>query len=330
MSVATDTRSSVIAHRISVDDARDVTEGVVRWEPVRSLWLSTMAVGAVAGGLTTFSPGAFAVFVSSTAAVLLFGHSLGMHRKLIHDSFQCPRWLEYLLVYCGVLVGLSGPLGLLRTHDLRDYAQRLPRCHDFLAHRRPFLIDAWWQLHCELRLARPPRIRIEPRIADDPVYRFLQRTWMLQQLPWALLLLWWGGWGYVFWGVCARVVAGVCGHWLIGWFAHNRGPVHHEVRGASVQGHNVRFASLLTMGECWHNNHHAFPGSAKLGLYPGEWDPGWWTLRALQRVGLAWDLKLPEDLPHRPELVSLAGSTCRPVPPATADALPSMRWSTRE
>jgi stearoyl-CoA desaturase (delta-9 desaturase) len=56
------------------------------------------------------------------------------------------------------------------------------------------------------------------------------------------------------------------------------------------------------MGESWHNNHHAFPGSARLGLAPGEWDPGWWTLRLLERCSLAWDLRLPESLPPRPEL----------------------------
>jgi stearoyl-CoA desaturase (delta-9 desaturase) len=81
--------------------------------------------------------------------------------------------------------------------------------------------------------------------------------------------------------------------------------MHHRVRGAAVQGHNVRFTSLLTMGECWHNNHHAFPGSARLGLYRGEWDPGWWVLCALQRLGLAWQLRLPAHLPLRPELVAL-------------------------
>lgn len=250
----------------------------------------------------TFSWSALAVFLVFTGLGLLLGHSLGMHRKLIHGSFQCPKWLEYFLVYCGTLVGLSGPLGLLRAHELRDYAQRLPDCHDFLAHRQPFPVDAWWQLHCCLQLTRPPPIRIEPRIANDLFYRFLQRTWMAQQLPVALLLFWLGGWGFVFWGVCARVTAGVFGHWIIGYLAHNHGPMHHEVRDAAVQGHNVRYSSLLTMGECWHNSHHAFPGSARLGLYDGEWDPGWWILLGLRRIGLAWDLRTPDDLPHRSEL----------------------------
>ena len=69
-----------------------------------------------------------------------------------------------------------------------------------------------------------------------------------------------------------------------------------------MQGRNVPWVSLLTMGECWHNNHHAFPGSARLGLHPGEWDPGWWFLRGLERVGLASNFKLPQHLPYREEL----------------------------
>lgn len=287
-------------HRVQL--GADVENGEVHWEPIRSLWFSTMALGALVGGTLTFSWSAFVLFVVTTAFVLLCGHSLGMHRKLIHESFQCPKWLEYFLVYCGVLVGLSGPLGLLRTHDLRDYAQRQKACHDFFGHRRSPLVDAWWQLHCELRLRRPPEILVEARVEEDPVYRFLQKTWMLQQLPWALLFFAIGGWGWVFWGVCARVTAGVFGHWLIGHFAHRHGDQAHIVEGASVQGYNVPFAALLTMGECWHNNHHAFPGSAKLGLYEGEWDPGWWVLLVLQRMGLVWNLKTPADLPVREEL----------------------------
>lgn len=129
---------------------------------------------------------------------------------------------------------------------------------------------------------------------------------MLQQLPPALLLYALGGWPFVIWGVCARIAAGVTGHWLIGYFAHNHGAMAHTVEGAAVQGHNVALASLLTMGESWHNNHHAYPGSAKLGLYPGEWDPGWWVLVLLKRAGLAWNFRLPADCPPRAELRSHA------------------------
>ncbi len=94
----------------------------------------------------------------------------------------------------------------------------------------------------------------------------------------------------------------VFGHWMIGYFAHNHGPMNYHVDGAAVQGHNLPLVSLITMGESWHNNHHAYPGSARLGLHAGEWDPGWWVLLALQRAGLVWDLKLPADLAERPEV----------------------------
>ena len=72
--------------------------------------------------------------------------------------------------------------------------------------------------------------------------------------------------------------------------------------GAAVQGHNIRIAGLLSMGEAWHNNHHAFPGSAMLGLYGDEPDLGWWVLNALYNLGVIKNVKLPDHLPERKEL----------------------------
>lgn len=319
--------SSLCDHRISAIDPADVVDGVVRYAPVKSLWFSVMAAGAVVGGTFTFSWPALLVFVATTGSALLLGHSLGSHRKLIHGSFDCPRWLERFLVWMGVQVGLAGPLGLLRQHELRDFAQRLPDCHPYLRHGAGFWRDAWWQLHCELRLDRPVELRLEPRIAGDPFYQWLERTWMLQQLPLAVVYYAWGGWAFVFWGICARITAGVFGHWLIGFFAHNHGQMHFHVDGAAVQGRNIRWTSLLTMGESWHNNHHAFPGSARLGIGAGEWDPGWWTLVALHRLGLVWNIRLPGHLPARPELRALPGVSLQDM---TGTRIPRIGWLWRQ
>ncbi|MES2743264.1 MAG: acyl-CoA desaturase [Pseudomonadota bacterium] len=239
---------SLNLHRVSSHDARSVVDGTIRYDPVKSIWFCGMASGALIGGAATFSWTALFVFVVMTASVLLFGHSLGSHRKLIHNSFACPKWMEYFLVYCGVQVGLAGPLGLLRQHELRDYAQRLPDCHDYLRHGSGFWRDAWLQIHCELVLDAAPAITLEPQIEHDRFYRFLERTWMLQQLPPALMLAAMGGWSLVFWGVCARITAGVFGHWLIGYFAHNHGPMHVTVDGAAVQGHNIPGVSAGLLG----------------------------------------------------------------------------------
>lgn len=289
-------------HRIRANHSGMVLHGTVRFSAPKSAWFSGMALAAVVGGAMTFCWSALELYLATTATVLLLGHSLGSHRKLIHDSYACPKWLEYFLVYCGVQVGLTGPLGLLSQHELRDYAQRQRSCHAYLRHGNSFWRDGWWQLHCELRLDDAPILVVEPNIANDSFYRFLQRTWMAQQIPPAVIMYLCGGWGFVFWGVCARVATGVLGHWLIGYYAHNRGGEHFIVDGAAVQGRNIRFTSLLTMGESWHNNHHAFPGSARLGLFAGEWDPGWWLLMVMRKLGLAWNITEPSHLPIRPEL----------------------------
>jgi len=242
-----------------------------------------------------FTWDALLVFILLTGASLLLGHSVGFHRRLIHRSFVCPLWLERFLVWVGTCVGMSGPFWMIRTHDLRDWAQRNPHCHDYLAHRGGMLRDYYWQVHCRLVLDHPPTFDLADA-GRDQFYRFLERTWMLQQLPIAALLFIGGGWSWVIWGVCVRVTASVTGHWFVGHLAHTRGPQHWTVIDAGVQAHDVPWAAIPTMGEAWHNNHHAYPGSAQIGIYPGQSDWGFAFIRLLERAGLAWDIVLPEHL----------------------------------
>lgn len=269
--------------------------GRVVWDPVHSLWNGAMLGATLAFGAATFSFAALSVFLATTGVTLLLGHSVGFHRRMIHGSFDCPLWLERVLSWCGSLVGMSGPFWMIRAHDLRDWAQRQPDCHDYLAHRQPMLIDAYWQMHCRLVLDRPPAFDLG-RIGRDPVHRFLERTWMLQQLPIAAVLWLMGGWGFVIWGVCARVSISVIGHWFVGHLAHRRGPQTWQVIDAGVQAHDVPWAAIPTMGEAWHNNHHAYPGSAKIGLYPGQSDWGYRFIQLLERLGLAWNVRTPDEM----------------------------------
>ena len=297
--------SSLRTPRMSDGSGADPVAGEVSWKPGKSLWIATMMLVGVLAGPATFTWGALALFTLTTAVTVCLGHSLGMHRRLIHRAFDCPIWLERLFVYLGTLVGMAGPYGMIRQHDIRDWAQRKPRCHAYLAHRSALLHDGFWQLHCELKLEHPPELLIERRVANDVFYQFLERTWMAQQIPWALLFFAIGGVPWVVWGIALRVAVSVTGHWLIGYFAHNRGPRSWHIEGAGVQGYNVPYCGLITMGEAWHNNHHAFPASARLGLRPGEIDPGWWVLMFLARLGLVWEVKTPEVLPHRANLRAL-------------------------
>lgn len=293
----TDHDPCAVNHLIETPGCSPV-KGRVVWDPVPSLWNGAMLAVTLVFGAATFSLGALAVFVITTGATLLLGHSVGFHRRMIHGSFDCPLWLEHLLSWFGTVVGMSGPFRMIRAHDIRDWAQRQSDCHDYLAHRQPMLIDAIWQMHGRLELERPPAFDLG-RIGRDPVHRFLERTWMLQQIPIAAGLWLLGGWGFVVWGVCARVSISVIGHWFVGHLAHRRGPQTWQVRDAGVQAHDVPWAAIPTMGEAWHNNHHAYPGSARIGLYPGQSDWGYRFIQLLERLGLAWNVRTPEVMEER-------------------------------
>ena len=281
-------------------------EGSVVWSPAKSLWNMSMLACAIVFAPQFITPGAVSLFVVATYCSLLLGHSVGMHRRFIHRSYACKKWLERTLVCVGVLVGVAGPFGILRVHDERDWAQRQDACHDFFAHRRSPLVDLFWQLNCRFRFARPPVFAVEREFADDPWYRFMQRTWMLQQLPVALACYAIGGWSWLVWGVPVRVCVSVIGHWSITYWCHNPGPGRWRVKGAAVQASNLRGLGLLTYGECWHNNHHAFPESARIGIERGQLDPAAWIIEALAKLGWTWNLGTPRPPPQREDLIDVS------------------------
>jgi len=287
-------------------DTADPVAGHVEWDVPRSLWNTLTFGAAIFLAPIFFSWSAVATFFVLTAVTLCAGHSVGFHRRLIHRSFDCPKWLERLLVYMGTIVGMGGPLWTIRLHDSRDWAQRQPDCHAFLRHEHGFLKDGLLYLHGRLVLDNPPGFDPGPDIGDDPFYKFIDKTWMLQQLPVAVALYLIGGMPWLIWGVFVRIAACTTMHWAISYFAHTQGPSDWEVKGAVIQAHNVPLLAIPTMGESWHANHHAFPSSARHGLYPGQIDLGWNFVQLLQVCGLAWNVRTPKDLPARENIAPLS------------------------
>lgn len=285
-------------------------QGAIRVDVPKALWLAGHGVLGAVGVL--FFPGwdTALVFLILTAVTICAGHSVGMHRLLIHRSFKTYRFVEYMLVWLGTCVGMAGPIGMIHTHDMRDWHQRQITCPDHPAHTAGFFKDAWWQLCSRFDLEKPPRFVLEDRVEQSAVYAWMERTWWLQNAPIALALFAIGGWAWVLWGVSLRVFVSLVGHWLIGHFAHKRGHQGWVVSGLPVQGYNVPGWGLVTFGENWHGNHHAFPYSARLGVEPGQSDLGFWLITALGRLGLAWDIKTPGAEPDRAGLTRLQNTSC--------------------
>ena len=280
-------------------------EGYVKYDWPKLLWNLAMLGTAVVFIPVTINLESVILFFYLTYGSLLIGHSAGMHRMMIHRTYQVPKWVERLLIYIGVLVGMAGPFGVIKIHDIRDWAQRQSQCHDFFSHKQHFLKDLWWQLTSQFVFKHPPKLTIETNLADDEFYQFLERTWRYHQIPLACVLYCFGGWSFVVWGVFVRVSVSVIGHWAITYFCHNPGPGVWAVKGACVQAANIPALGVLTYGECWHNNHHAFPESARIGIESGQCDPAWRFIQLLASLGLAQHIGIPRPQHLREDLIWL-------------------------
>ncbi|HEY9653990.1 MAG TPA: fatty acid desaturase, partial [Crinalium sp.] len=214
------------------------------------------------------------------------GITLGFHRLVTHRSFQTPKWLEYVLVFCGTLSCQMGPtiwVGLHRHHHV--YSDRELDQHNS---NRGF----WWSHMGWMLREIPCRSQVDrftKDLHDDPFYQFLNTQFIPLQVLLGLGLYLLGGWPFVVWGVFVRLVAVFHCTWLVNSATHQFGYRTYESGDRST---NCWWVALLTYGEGWHNNHHAFQHSARHGLQWWEIDITWMTIQLLQTLGLATKVKL--------------------------------------
>jgi stearoyl-CoA desaturase (delta-9 desaturase) len=220
------------------------------------------------------------------------GVTLGYHRLLAHRAFVVPRWLEALIATCGALSCQHGPIDWVGLHRHHHRHSDDPADH----HNRH--LGFWWS-HLGWMLRDIPAQRYVAQLTPDlqrvPYYRWLNSTFVLLQLPLALLLYaigqasGVGGWALVLWGIPLRLVLVYHVTWLVNSATHRWGYVSHASGDGS---RNNWWVALLTFGEGWHNNHHAYPSSARMGFRWWEFDLTWLHIRALQRLGLARCIRL--------------------------------------
>ncbi len=221
------------------------------------------------------------------------GVTLGYHRLLSHRAFQVPKWLERFFATCGALSCQHGPIdwiGLHRHHHIFSDTEA-----DHHNSNKGF----WWS-HMQWMFNPIPAIKTIPRftrdLAKDPYYQWLNKYFLLLQIPLALILFWIGsysesgGWAMVLWGIPVRLVLVYHVTWLVNSATHRWGNIAFDSGDGS---RNNAWVAALTFGEGWHNNHHAFPHSAKQGLSQGQIDLTWQHIRLLNALGLAKKIRLP-------------------------------------
>ncbi len=245
-------------------------------------------------GIITFSWSALLVAALLWWLTGSLGIGLGFHRFLTHQGFRGRRWLERLITVFGTLAVQGGPIAWVAGHRLHH--AHSDRERDPHSARKGF----WWA-HIGWIFYRDPRYgdfknysNFAKDLVADPLVVFLDRWYIELQVALGVGLFLLGGWSYVVWGIFVRLVFGWHCTWLVNSAAHRFGYQSYDSRDDS---RNCWWVALLSFGEGWHNNHHAFPRSARHGFRWWEFDLNWLTIRALQFMGLVWSVRADDH--HR-------------------------------
>ena len=231
------------------------------------------------------------------------GVTVGFHRLFTHRAFASKRWLRGLFAIAGS-VAIEGPvISWVADHRKHhafadqpgdphsphvDHGVGLRGALRGLAHAHM----GWLFLHTQ----RGARKRYAPDLLADPVVRWVDRTfvvWALGGMVAAFGLGWLIGGTFtaaltgLLWGGAVRLLVLHHVTYSINSLCHFFGRKRFDTGDES---RNLAWLSILSFGEAWHNNHHAFPTSAAHGLRWWELDVSSLVIRGLERVGLAWDV----------------------------------------
>lgn len=234
------------------------------------------------------------------------GITIGFHRLLTHRSFETYGWVRMFWMALGALSVEGSPLVWCavhrRHHELSDQPgdPHSPHLHGsgwfgslrglWYAHAG-WLFTGYWSSP-DLQRYIPDLLAERPLVIVNRLY-FLWVAFSLAA-PAAIGGLLDGTWQGVglglLWGGLVRIFITHHITWSINSICHVFGTRDFEVGDDS---RNNWLCGVIGLGEGWHNNHHAFPTSARHGLWWWQLDVSWLIIRAMQLLGLAWNVRLP-------------------------------------
>jgi stearoyl-CoA desaturase (Delta-9 desaturase) len=236
------------------------------------------------------------------------GVTIGLHRLATHRSFETYPIVRAFWLALGALSVEGSPIVWCATHrkhhEFSDHEgdPHSPHLHGdgiwdtlrgFWHAHTGWLFTGYWtekdlERYVPDLLAEPWLVRI-----DHLYYLWVIATLAIPTAIGGLVMGTWQGAALGFlWGGLVRVFLTHHITWSINSVCHVFGSRDYESNDEST---NNTMCALLGMGEGWHNNHHAFPTSARHGLKWWQFDQSWLIIRGMQAVGLAWSVKLPTE-----------------------------------
>jgi stearoyl-CoA desaturase (Delta-9 desaturase) len=238
--------------------------------------------------------------------VCAFGTTIGFHRYFSHKSFQSGPGVKAVLAILGCMT-VQGPLTQWVTDHRKHHAFSDMEGDPHSPHAGKEGEGPWDAfrgfLHAHVgwmfsNMGMEQGREYGKDLYEDRLIRTIDRLYLVWVgltlgIPFAV------GYGLggtragleaLVWGGLIRVFLYQHATFAVNSICHMFGRKDYRTRDES---RNNWFVAFLVFGEGWHNNHHAFPSSARHGLAWWQYDLSWWIIRGLEKLGLAWDVKLP-------------------------------------
>jgi stearoyl-CoA desaturase (delta-9 desaturase) len=260
-----------------------------------------------------------------------FGVTVGFHRLLTHRAFDTYRPIRYLFAILGSY-SVEGPVldwvaDHRKHHTFADEEGDPHSPHVGFGSGFGGVIRGLWHAHVGWLFetnGQAEKRRYCPDLASDPNMRRINRAFPFFVLA-TLAIPFFAGWAWggtldagleaLLWAGLVRIFLVHHVTWSINSICHFFGSRRFATEDHST---NVFWLALPSLGEAWHHNHHAFPRSARHGLRWYELDPSGWLILAMAKVGLAWDVVLPDaeqqrakyaDQPAAPAPATVGGAS---------------------
>lgn len=232
------------------------------------------------------------------------GITVGYHRYFTHKAFETSSWLSIILAILGSMAAHAPIISWVATHRCHHQYSDIPEDpHSPHLHGEEGYgkTKGLWYAHMGWLLGSnlPNSILFAKDLLKNPTISKINQLYLLWVFLGLVIPALLGGlisWSWVgmfqgfLWGGLVRVFLSFHATCTVNSIAHVFG---NRPFKTSDQSRNNIWVAIPTVGEGWHNNHHAFPNSAILGLEWWQIDPGAWTIRCLEKLHLVWNVKSP-------------------------------------